>query len=183
MGRLLKTAVALVVVLVILFGGTLAYKYLAGKSSVADHQPALSRWSLVSVGSFSAKLPHEPGTASATKGGVTRTLFTLGADLDSLIVSVAQSPSAPAPTLEELVRSTATSSKLQVASTTPATIGGKPAELYRFVGSAAGQPVSAFGAAITNGDQAILVQYDVGGHPTTTPAFLRKVLGTVVFSG
>lgn len=183
MGRLLKTAVALVAVLVVLFGGTLAYRHLAGKSSVADNQPPLSSWKTVSVGSFSAKFPHQPGRASATTAGVTTTLLTLGADLDSLIVSVTQSPSAPAPALDELVRSTATSSKLEVASTTPTTVGGKAAELYRFVGTAGGQPVSAFGAAIVQGQEAVLVQYDVGGHPTATPAFLTKVLGTVAFTG
>lgn len=180
MGRLLKTAIALVVVLVVLFGGMLAYRHLAGKDSVADNQPPLSGWRTISVGTFSAKLPHQPGSASATTGGVTTTMFTLGADLDSFIVSVAQA--AQAPTLDTLVHTTATSSKLDVASTTPATVGGKPAELYRFVGTAGGQPVSAFGAAITNGGQAILIQYDVGGHPTATPAFLQKVLGTVSFS-
>lgn len=181
MGRLVKTVVVLVAALVVVFGGTLAYKHLAGKNSVADHQPPLGSWATISVGGFSAQLPHQPKTASATTNGVTTTLFSLGADLDSLVVSVQQS--AHTLPVDQFVRSVATSSKLQIAQTHQETIGGQPGETYRFVGTAGGQPVSAFGGAIVHGDQSIVIQYDVGGHPTATPAFIRKVLSTVTFSG
>lgn len=185
MKRLIKTAVVLVVLLVAAFGGEVAYKHLRGKDSVADHLPPVSSWRSIRVGAFAAKLPHEPKSGSATSAGVTTTVFSLGADLDSFVITVSQSPAPATATasVDSVVRSTAAGSKLTVGNTAQATIGGKPGETYRLVGTAGGQPVSAFGAAVTSGDLTVILQYDVGGHPTTAPAFLKKVLDTVAFSG
>lgn len=179
MKRLMMTGIVLVVVLGGVFGVRVAVQGLGG-SSLSDDVPPVSRWTTVTVGDFTFKLPDKPARSTKTSGAITTTLVALGADDDNLLLNIVQSPQAT--TAGAAVENAAKGSRLSIRAQAPATVGGQPGETYRLEGTAGGQTVTAFGAAVVHGDMTVVMQYGVGGSRTTAPKLFQQVLDTFAFT-